>query len=68
MPETINANLEKRISYMHFEIMVEKVRSHLIEKFYIMHEFIIDWAISKMDEVEEKHFKNAIIEKLSKKN
>lgn len=43
---------------------MEKIRSQSIEKFFLFNEFIMSWAIAKMDEVESKHFKNAIIEHL----
>ena len=49
MPAGICGMLETKISHLHLEILLDYIRSFLIEKFYIVHSYATDVAIWKMD-------------------
>lgn len=57
IPEKTNHFIETKISHLHLEILIDYIRSHLIEKFYIVHSYVTEMALSKMDAQEQRQFK-----------
>ena len=51
---------------MHLEILIDQARSHIIEKFYIVYSYVTEIALLKMDSIEQKQFKEAVIKQLNR--